>query len=249
MNTEINLLIDTDNVTCPPLECYSAGDLVMLQLDDGLENKSADASGFLEAEIVSAAPFSQLGAGGKWNYRFTIDDSELNEGESLDAEHISGVCCLECDSKAILAKLKSRSLMNYTTEAFRIFEDDVALTNGDVRLFRRHANILLHAVEVACQKHDAGGYLYAYEPGDVVCSVITSPAQLNSPWSVLMNPSGSPVRATLLPSSSTPLTARLELPVPIQIAGGSNVGLNINAPDPEAHFGLEAHFDFEILTP
>ena len=174
--------------------------------------------------------------GGRWDYLFSIDPSEAAPTKAIGASDIATVCCLECDSEALLKKIKRAEIRDFTTESFRLFEDDEEVEAGEFRLFRMHSDIVLHSMEVSVtQIH--GGYGYA-EPGKLTVKPVSTPEQALGPWAEIA------AGAVIDPASSTPMTARFEFIPPLTLDGGRALGVNV-LPEVEGSFsGLEIHLQY-----
>lgn len=253
MSTELSVVFNVSNIACPPLTCTTAGAGISMALKDGLSAKSADESGHLIGEIKSATPFCSTGTNGTWSYVITILDGEIAAGQTVAVEDIESFCCIDCNASMLLDKITTSVETNQIPRESRElygFSDGKGsaevIENGDHFFYKFHEAHELHAISVAMDAHLAG-YPYAEEPGEVECTVITTPAQATTPWNNLTDSEGDPVRVTVNPASSTPLTNRLVLSVPVTIPAGVAVGLNINCDDPTVHLGLQVHHDFKLI--
>jgi len=240
MNLSLILLIDAPNLTCPALEC-GVNAAVAIQLKTASVPKSRDGSGWLIGTIAAADRYCNE----KWRYAFSIPESEVSPEvataqETLEAGDVASVCCLECGDEMLLAKLKARTVTNFTSESFRLFDDTEPIANGSLRLFRRHSTILIHAIEASCEAH-VSGYPYAAEPQPIELSFLASPSQQAGPFTDL---GADPL--IIDPASATPLTGRVSFVPALEIPGGSAFAVNVNCPDPDQHLGLEVHVDYEV---
>jgi hypothetical protein len=171
---DIRLLLDSAGPHCKPIKC-GQGQRVFLTLKDGFEDRTSDGSGVVVATIGADALLCSNAGGGRWDYLFSIDPSEIAPTKVIGASDIATVCCLECDSEALLKKIKRAEVRDFTTESFRLFEDEDDVEAGEYRLFRMHSDIVLHSMEVSVARIH-GGYGYA-EPGKLTVKPISTPEQ------------------------------------------------------------------------
>lgn len=253
MSTALSIIFTTSNITCPPINC-GAGGTAALKLKEAAIAKSADGSGWLIAAITIAAPFSSNAGAGSWQYVFTVEDSEVRAGQTVTASDIDNACCVPCDASMMLDKLAARTLTNFTRQSVSLYGLSDGLNAaeqilvGDHVAYRFHSAHLLSAVEIACDAHLAG-YPYAASPDSITCTVIRTGPNSNASWLAVNDVLNDPIQIIVEPGSGTPLTARYAIVPPVVIPAGCAVGLNINTSDPEVHFGLQAHFDFQLIDP
>jgi hypothetical protein len=235
---DIRLLLDSAGPHCQPLKC-GEGQRAFLILKDGFEGRTADGSGVIVATISAVTLLCANAGGGRWDYLFSIEPEEIAPTQTVAASDIASVCCLECDSEALLRKIRRAEARDFTIESFRIFGDEEGVEAGEFRLFRKHSSILLQAMEVSVARID-GGYPYAYEPGKLTVRPVSTPAQALGPWGTIGD------GAVIDPASSTPLTARFEFVPPLLLDGGRAFGVNALPETAGAHFGLEVHLQFSL---
>lgn len=244
---EIQLSLTSAGPHCHPIAC-EAGDKAFLRLKEGFEDRTADGSGVLVADIAAAILVCSSAGEGKWLYTFDIPNDQIAAGAAITPESVANACCVECGTRALLDKLAAAQSLDYNTEVFRVFEDGEAVAPGETRLLRRHTGIRLHSMEVSAQSIEAvppvtsGGS--APDPGKLTVRPIVTPEQAQGPWSEAVP--GSP-GAVLDSASSTPLTARYAFSPPFVLDGGKAFGVN-HLPDTEgAYHGLEVHLQFATL--
>jgi hypothetical protein len=234
---DIRLLLDSAGPHCQPLKC-GEGQRAFLILKDGFEGRTADGSGVIVATISAASLLCANGGGGRWDYLFSIDPAEVAPTMTVSASDVASVCCLECDSEALLRKIRRAEARDFTIESFRIFGDEEEVEAGEFRLFRKHTDVVLIAMEISVARIH-GGYGYA-EPGKLTVKPISTPEQALGPWSEIG------AGAILDPASSTPMTARFEFLPPLLLEGGRAFGVNV-LPELEGSFsGLEIHLQFSL---
>jgi hypothetical protein len=154
----------------------------------------------------------------------------------ITASDVATVCCLECDSEALLRKIKQAEIRDFTTESFRIFDDEEEVEAGEFRLFRMHSTIVLTSMEVSvAQIH--GGFGYA-EPGKLAVKPVSTPEHSLGPWGEIA------AGAVIDPASSTPMTARFKFIPPLTLEGGRAFGVNVLPEIQGSFFGLEIHLQF-----
>lgn len=246
MNLTLILLIDAPNLTCPALEC-GVGAPVALQLHSASVAKSRDGSGWLVGTISSLGRYCNE----KWKYVFAIPDTEVSDEVKqslvdLAASDVLGVCCLECGDRLLLDKLAVREVTNFTSESFRLFGDEDTIEIGAFRLLRRHSTILIRAIEASVEQHVAG-YPHAAEPQPIHLSFLASPAHQTGPLMDLF-----PAEENVLvidPAGATPLAGRIQFVPPLEIVGGRAFAVNVEAPDPDQHLGLDVHVDYQVVEP
>lgn len=234
---DIRLLLPSVGPHCKPISC-GVGRQVFLSLKEGKEGLTADGSGIVVATIVASDLLCASAGGGQWDYGFTIDESEIAPSATLVATDILSVCCIECDSDALLRKLRMVNANDSTSESFRVFGDDEIVETGEIRLFRRHSTILLRSMEVSVARID-GGYPYSYDPGKLFVKPLATPEQALGPWAALVLEG-----AVIDHASSTPLTARYDFVPPLLLEGGRAFGVGVLPENEGAHFGLEVHLQF-----
>jgi len=232
---DIRLLLDSAGPHCKPIKC-GPGQRAFLILKDGFEDRTADGSGVVVATIGADALLCANAGGGRWDYLFSIELSEVAPTKTISASDVATVCCLECDSEALLRKIKMAEIRDFTTESFRVFDDEEEDDAGEFRLFRMHGDIVLTSMEISVARIH-GGYGYA-EPGKLVVKPISTPEQALGPWGQIGD------GAVIDPASSTPMTARFEFIPPLKLEGGRAFGVNV-LPENEGSFsGLELHLQF-----
>jgi hypothetical protein len=234
---DIRLILDSAGPHCKPLKC-GVGQRALLSLKDGFEDRTADGSGVVVATISAASLFCANAGGGRWDYLFSIDPSEIAPTKTVAASDVASVCCLECDSEALLKKLKRAEARDFTIESFRIFDDEEEVEAGEFRLFRKHTDVLLIAMEVSVARIH-GGYGYA-EPGKLTVKPISTPEQALGPWAEIG------AGAVIDPATSTPMTARFEFVPPLKLEGGRAFGVNVFPENEGAFSGLEVHLQFSL---
>lgn len=236
---DIRLLLDSVGPHCKPIKC-GPGQRAFLILKDGFEDRTADGSGVVVATIGANALLCSNAGGGRWDYLFSIDPAEIAPTKEINAADIGSVCCLECDSEALLRKIKRAEVRDFTTESFRIFNDDEGVEAGEFRLFRMNSDIVLHSMEISVARIH-GGYGYA-EPGKLTVKPISTPEHALGPWAEI------DTGAVIDPASSTPMTARFKFIPPLTLEGGRAFGVNV-FPENEGSFsGLEIHLQFSTAN-
>jgi hypothetical protein len=234
---DIRLLLDSAGPHCKPLRC-DAGARAFLFLKSGFEDRTADGSGVVVATISSVSLLCSNAGAGKWDYLFSIAPDEIAPTKTVAASDVVSVCCLECDSEALLRKIKRVEARDFTTESFRVFGDEEGVAAGEFRLFRKHTDVLLIAMEVSVARIN-GGDGYA-EPGRLTVTPISTPEQALGPWA------GIGAGAVIDPATSTPMTARFEFVPPLKLDGGRALGVNVLPENVGAFFGLEVHLQFSL---
>lgn len=232
---DIRLLLDSAGPHCKPIKC-GQGQRVFLTLKEGFEDRTTDGSGVVIATIGAEALLCSNAGGGKWDYLFSIDSSEVAPTKIITASDVATVCCLECDSEALLKKIKRAEIRDFTTESFRVFGEEDEVEAGEYYLFRMHRDITLTSLEISVSRiHDTDGYS---EPGKLTVKPIATPAQALGPWGEIA------AGAVIDPASSTPMTARFNFIPPLTLEGGRAFGVNV-LPEMEGAFsGLEVHLQF-----
>jgi hypothetical protein len=232
---DIRILLNSDGPHCKPIKC-GPGQRVLLTLKEGFEDRTADGSGVVIATIGDDSLLCANAGGGRWDYLFSIDSSEIAPTRSVSASDVASVCCLECDSEALLKKIKQAEIRDFTIESFRIFDDEEEVEAGEFRLFRMHRDIVLTSMEISVARiHDTDGYA---EPGKLTVKPISTPAQSLGPWAEIGT------GAVIDPASSTPMTARFNFIPPLTLEGGRAFGVNVLPEREEAFSGLEIHLQF-----
>lgn len=234
---DIRLSLESAGPHCKPLKC-GEGQRAFLFLKSGFEDRTADGSGIVVATITSTSLLCANAGGGRWDYLFSIDPSEIAPTKTVSAADVASVCCLECDSEALLRKIKQADARDFTVESFRVFGDDEEVEAGEFRLFRKHSEILLQSMEISVAQI-VSGYAYA-SPGKLTVKPLSTPEQALGPWGELA------AGAVIDPASSTPMTARFEFVPPLKLDGGRAFGVNVFPETEGTHFGLEVHLQFSI---
>lgn len=232
---DIRLLLDSAGPHCKPIEC-GAGQRALLLLKDGFEDRTADGSGVVVATISSVSLLCANAGGGRWDYLFSIDPAEVAPTKTVSAQDVASVCCLKCDSDALLRKIKRAEARDFTVESFRVFGDEEEVEAGEFRLFRKHSSILLQSMEISIAEL-VSGYGYS-SPGKLTVKPLSTPEQSLGPWSEIA------VGAVIDPASSFPMTARFDFIPPLRLDGGRAFGVNVLPETEGTHFGLEVHLQF-----
>lgn len=238
---DIRLLLDSAGPHCKPLKC-GVGGQVFLTLKSGMEDRTADGSGVVIATIGAVSLLCSNAGSGKWDYLFSIDPSEVAPTKTVNAADVINVCCMECDSAALLRKMKRAEIRDFSTESFRVFNDEEEVVAGQYRLFRMHSDIALEWIEISVSEIQAG-YGYAYgEPGKLTVRPIVTPEHAPGPWAEIAN------GAVIDPASSTPMTARFEFIPSLTLDGGRAFGVGV-IPEKAGDFaGLEVHLQFSTTN-
>lgn len=236
---DIRLLLESAGAHCKPIKC-GQGQRVFLILREGFEDRTSDGSGVVVATIGQEALFCSNGGNGKWDYLFSVDSAEVAPTKVITASDVATVCCLECDSEALLRKIKQAEIRDFTTESFRVFDDGEEVGAGAFRLFRMHSSIVLTSMEISVSRiHGGHGY---DEPGKLTVKPISTPEHALGPWGEIA------AGAIIDPASSTPMTARFEFIPPLTLEGGRAFGVHV-LPEIEGSFsGLEIHLQYSNAT-
>jgi len=234
---DIRLLLDSAGPHCKPLKC-GVEQRAFLVLKDGFEDRTTDGSGVIVATISAVSLLCSNAGGGKWDYLFSIDPAEIAPTKVITAADVASVCCLECDSEALLRKIKRAEARDFTIESFRIFGDEEEVEAGEFRLFRKHNDVTLIAMEVSVARI-VPGEPYV-EPGKLTVKPISTPVQSLGPWGQIGT------GAIVDPASSTPMTARFEFLPPLKLDGGRAFGVNVLPEIAGDYLGLEVHLQFSI---
>jgi hypothetical protein len=237
---DIRLLLTSAGPHCKPIKC-GEGQRVFLTLKDGKQDFAADGSGVLIATITDEGLLCSNGGNGQWDYQFSIESSEIAVGKTVTAADILGVCCLDCGTEALLAKLRRSDARDFTVESFSIFSDDEEVEAGEYRLFRRHSSVFLYSMEVSVAQILPEGGPYPPEPGMLRVKPLATPAQALGPWSEMAT------GAVINPASSTPLTARFKFSPPLLLHGGRAFGVSVLPPEDGTYRGLEVHLQFSPI--
>lgn len=237
---DIRLLLTSAGPHCKPIKC-GEGQRVFLTLKDGKQDFAADGSGVLIATITGDNLLCSNGGSGQWDYQFSIESSEIAVGKTVTASDILGVCCLDCGTEALLAKLKRSDSHDFTIESFSLFGDDEEVEAGEYRLFRKHSSILLYSMEISVAQIVPAGGPYPPEPGTLTVKPLGTPIQTVGPWSELA------AGAVINPASETPLTARFQFSPPLILQGGKAFGVGVLPPEVGTYRGLEVHLQFSAL--
>lgn len=239
---DIRLLLTSAGPHCKPIKC-DEGQRVFLTLKPGKEAFAADGSGVLIATIAGVDLICSNGGSGQWDYQLSIENSEIAPGQTVVASDVLGVCCLDCGTEALLAKLRRGFALNDTVESFSVFADNEQVQSGEYRLFRRHSGLLLKSMEVSVAQIVSPGGPYPPQPGTLRIKPLGTPTQTLGPWVEL----GS--GALINPATSTPMTARFEFSPPLTFLGGRAFGVNVIRQDNTIYRGLEVHLQFSPIEP
>lgn len=236
---DITLLIPSAGPHCKPLECGQGG-VVFIHLKPGNEMKTADGSGILVGTIAQVQLICSNAGSGQWAYTFTVSDSEIAAGQSVDPSHVAEVCCLRCDTRALFAKLRRAEALSPMLESFLVFDEETPVEVGQFKLFRMHGSIFLRAMEVSVGRIDSEDGPYPEAPGKLFVKPLATPEQALGPWIELAT------GATVDTASSFPMTARFEFSPPLMLEGGRAFGVGVDFEQEGVFHGLEVHLEFSL---